>query len=150
MSVDRKAYMRAYREANREKQKAYMSGWLAKQDTEARKAKDRARQNAANARRRAEAAVCEDAREFRKLTWARTQYGLTLDQYHAILERQDFGCGICGADIVSVDRRKIHIDHDHKTGKVRGILCASCNTGIGKLRDGELFAPAERYLRRAS
>lgn len=57
---------------------------------------------------------------------------LTLDQYHAKAEAQDFCCAICGDD-----SRPLRIDHDHGTGKVRGLLCDSCNTGLGLLRESK-------------
>lgn len=55
---------------------------------------------------------------------------LTLDEYHAMAEGQDFSCAIC-----SDDRRSLRIDHCHETGKVRGLLCDSCNGGLGLFRD---------------
>lgn len=57
-------------------------------------------------------------------------------------------CECCGVDITGPRRR--HIDHDYETGFVRGVLCPSCNTGIGKL--GDTIASLERaltYLRRS-
>jgi 5-methylcytosine-specific restriction endonuclease McrA len=56
-------------------------------------------------------------------------YGLTLDQYHAMQERQEFACAICG------DVADMHIDHCHTTDKIRGLLCAGCNLGIGHFRE---------------
>ena len=49
-------------------------------------------------------------------------YGLTLDQYHAILERQDFCCAICGEPEGNSLYTKWHVDHCHATGRVRGVL----------------------------
>jgi hypothetical protein len=56
-------------------------------------------------------------------------YGLTPEQYNEILEEQN-GCKICHK---KSDR--YHVDHDHSTGKVRGILCLSCNVAIGHFSD---------------
>lgn len=53
-------------------------------------------------------------------------YGLTLDQFHAMYERQDFSCAICGKEDV-----KLVIDHCHGSGRVRGLLCTRCNVGLG-------------------
>ncbi len=58
-----------------------------------------------------------------------SRYSLTLDQYHALFERADFACQICGTD----DQR-LGIDHCHETGRVRGVLCNSCNAAVGHLR----------------
>ena len=56
-------------------------------------------------------------------------YGLTPEEYNEILEEQG-GCKICQKKF---DR--YHVDHDHNTGKVRGILCLSCNVAIGHFSD---------------
>lgn len=56
-------------------------------------------------------------------------YGLTDEAYRAMLERQEGRCAVC------LDEAKLCVDHDHKTGKVRGLLCSHCNTAIGHLRD---------------
>jgi hypothetical protein len=59
-------------------------------------------------------------------------YGITKDIYNDMLEKQDYRCAICG---VSFAVMKPCIDHDHTTGRVRGILCHKCNRGIGFLDD---------------
>jgi hypothetical protein len=76
--------------------------------------------------------------------------GITVDQFHSMMERQDFACGICGTDIASGPTRSVHIDHDHATGQVRGLLCPRCNTGLGKMLDGRLLEAARRYLDRSA
>lgn len=64
----------------------------------------------------------------------RSRYGLTLEGYMSILEEQKYGCAICGLVPKDGDKR-LHVDHDHKTGKVRGLLCNNCNTALGFLED---------------
>lgn len=59
-------------------------------------------------------------------------YGLTLEQYHMILTLQNNACAICGK---TDEYRALCVDHDHKTGKVRGILCSSCNRALGYFHD---------------
>ena len=61
----------------------------------------------------------------------RKLYGLTLDQYHARQESQDFCCAICDLD----DRGNLYVDHDHKTKRIRGLLCNQCNTAVGLMQD---------------
>jgi hypothetical protein len=56
-------------------------------------------------------------------------YGLTLEEYKAILAR---GCAICGRN---PGGRFMHLDHDHANGKVRDALCTGCNTGLGQFCD---------------
>jgi hypothetical protein len=57
-----------------------------------------------------------------------------LGGYEAVLAEQGGGCAICGRRAKAGGRR-LNIDHDHVTGAVRGVLCASCNRGIGWFRD---------------
>ena len=67
------------------------------------------------------------------------EFGVTDEQYNSMLQRQDGGCAICGKPEADTRGHKLHIDHCHDTGLVRGLLCASCNTGIGKFRDNISF-----------
>ena len=76
-----------------------------------------------------------------KFTRILCEYNLTRKAYESLLTRQNNLCAICGRPFI-----KSHIDHDHKTGKVRGILCITCNTGLGKFNDSvELLYKAIRY-----
>lgn len=71
--------------------------------------------------------------------------GLTLDQYHALAERQDFCCAICGEELDSKARSAI--DHCHNSHRVRGLLCINCNLGLGHFADSQArLASAGRYL----
>lgn len=72
------------------------------------------------------------------------KYGISQADYDSMLAVVP-GCAICGITPEKLGRL-LSVDHDHKTGRVRGLLCHLCNTGIGKLRDGELFAAATEYL----
>lgn len=76
----------------------------------------------------------------------RREYGLTSEQWSAMLERQGGVCAICkGAQ--SKGRSSFCTDHDHATGKVRGLLCHPCNAALGFLRDSvALVFAAGRYL----
>lgn len=74
------------------------------------------------------------------------KYGITLDQYNAMLEQQGGGCAICGA-ATNKNGKALFVDHCHDTGKVRGILCYRCNTGLGSFKDNAvLVAKAVSYL----
>jgi len=57
-------------------------------------------------------------------------YGITLEEYDAILKTQKGGCAIC-----KVKEKILCVDHCHKTGKVRGLLCHLCNRSIGMMKD---------------
>lgn len=73
------------------------------------------------------------------------QWGLTIEQYEELLKRQNGVCAICNKACSS--GRKLAIDHDHKTGRIRGLLCSNCNLGLGKFFDNkELLRKAISYL----
>jgi hypothetical protein len=77
-------------------------------------------------------------------------YGLSLREWEAILRAQGGRCAICGrAEPDARDPRKTwHTDHDHQTGRVRGILCGGCNLGLGCFGDNvESLMRAVRYLK---
>lgn len=79
--------------------------------------------------------------------YLRRTYGLTEWQYRRILRRQCGGCAICGRK--PKPGRNLHVDHDHKTWRVRGALCLRCNyrlLGRG-LERPELHESAAGYLR---
>lgn len=72
-------------------------------------------------------------------------YGIDLDDYHEILEGQGGRCAICGR-LPSL-KQSLVVDHDHRTGDVRGLLCVRCNTVLGRFYDDpQLFLTAGRYL----
>jgi hypothetical protein len=77
------------------------------------------------------------------------KYGLNGDEYDRMLAEQNGGCAICG-EAPSDERnlgRQLVVDHDHATGKVRGLLCSPCNRGLGHFNDdAERVAAALRYL----
>jgi hypothetical protein len=76
----------------------------------------------------------------------RRVYGLKLSEYAEMLEQQE---GICA--IASCSNPAKHIDHCHKTGKVRGILCRKCNSALGFLGDNvQLLEDAIEYLKSAT
>ena len=56
------------------------------------------------------------------------QYGITGEEYNAMLAAQHGGCALCGAPPT---RNRLAVDHDHETGRVRGILCMPCNRTLG-------------------
>jgi hypothetical protein len=72
-----------------------------------------------------------------------TRYGLTADQVDAMIAKQSGTCAICHTKAAE------HVDHDHATGEVRGVLCFTCNVGLGQFRDNETFLHnAAQYLLR--
>lgn len=72
------------------------------------------------------------------------KYGLERGEFQKLIESQNNQCAICGEGLIGNG----HLDHDHETGRVRGILCKQCNTGLGNFRDNqELLQNASKYLR---
>lgn len=72
-------------------------------------------------------------------------YGLTLEDYEFLLVSQRGRCTICGKP----DGDQLHVDHDHLTGRVRGLLCGNCNRAMGLFHeDAARFEAAGEYLRR--
>ena len=77
----------------------------------------------------------------------RRTYGITLSEYDEMLEKQGGGCAICGASTDVVSGRRLAIDHCHDSNKVRGVLCSSCNQGLGLYKDNpRLLIKAAEYL----
>jgi hypothetical protein len=71
------------------------------------------------------------------------RYGMTGAEYLFLFSQQNGICKICGKK----DDKPLHVDHDHLTGKVRGLLCRSCNLGIGHFKDDpSLLKNASEYL----
>lgn len=77
-------------------------------------------------------------------------YGITEEEYDKRREQQKYSCAICGVheDVWFSERqRRLYVDHDHVTGKVRGLLCGNCNTGLGNFKDSkESLNKAMSYL----
>lgn len=156
-------YAAAYYEANKEK--------ILKQNAERRVAnreKIRAESKAYYAANKAKIQAkrkTEEAKKIRSLqtkkrraeaphvfraSWLRNKYGLTQEAWDILFTSQGNRCAICKSDKPG-SARGWHTDHCHETNNVRGILCRSCNTGLGKFKDDhKLLEYAIDYLRKCS
>jgi len=71
--------------------------------------------------------------------WYRVKYGITEEQYNTLLKNQNGVCAICKKPEMILHKgitlKKLSVDHDHSTGKVRGLLCHNCNLAIGYFED---------------
>lgn len=77
----------------------------------------------------------------------RKKYGITYADFVRMHEEQGGKCALCQREIPL--SKAIHVDHDHKTGKVRALLCHHCNTGLGNLQDDpDLLLAAALYVLR--
>ena len=82
----------------------------------------------------------------------RREYGITMEQFYELKRKQDGVCAICGrvAPGTHENNKELHVDHDHRTGHIRGLLCHTCNKGLGLLGDTlEQLKKALTYLERS-
>lgn len=78
-------------------------------------------------------------------------YGITLEDRNRMFIAQGGACAVCKERLLEQGRKGLHVDHDHKTGKVRGLLCPNCNYAIGHMRDSSVIARAvAEYLDKSS
>ena len=77
----------------------------------------------------------ERAKHYRRKTNYRIKYGIELEDVESLWKAQDCKCAICLCPIILGGKAGAKVDHCHATGVVRGILCSTCNTGIGSLGD---------------
>jgi hypothetical protein len=76
-------------------------------------------------------------------------FGITLEDYNRMLKEQNNVCYICNKPETSKRRKKLSVDHCHKTNKVRGLLCSNCNLGLGNFQDNiEFLEKAILYLKK--
>jgi len=78
------------------------------------------------------------------------KFGISSEKYSELLENQNGVCAICGNPETATRLgvvKALSVDHCHSTGRIRGLLCSDCNTGIGKLKDDvTILQNAIRYL----
>ena len=72
-------------------------------------------------------------------------YGMTKPIYDQTFKEQDGLCAMCSNPLPD-DPLRVHVDHCHKQGDVRGLLCGRCNNALGYIEDEELVLNAKRYL----
>ena len=151
----RRTYMRKWVDENRERIRAYRDSTKDERNRRRRElyARDEYRREIA----RSEAKRWQENNAEKRFAQRLRPYGITPDRYRELLAAQGGGCAIChrpeSPDVVKVERsksrrRRLHVDHCHATGRVRGLLCSSCNMGIGKFNDDPCrIERAAMYLR---
>src|SRR3990167_5597356 len=65
----------------------------------------------------------------------RVNFNISMEFYESMFRGQNGGCAICKKQ--NTDGRRLHVDHDHKTGRIRGLLCYRCNSGLGYFKDSK-------------
>lgn len=87
--------------------------------------------------------------EKRKNEWLKYNYRITLEDYKNMLEQQGGVCAICFQPCKT--KKDLAVDHNHNTGKVRGLLCSNCNRAIGMLQeDPAIIDRAKQYILRGT
>lgn len=134
---------RASYHRNKENRRKMALGYIA-EDREGHNAKRRARYAKDPEKARAKAAEAPSrTREYRRFKIR----GMDPAEQAALFQSQDGKCAIC-SKTEEQSGRPHHLDHCHKTGRIRAFLCGHCNSGIGQLRDDpELVEKALKYLR---
>lgn len=151
----------AYREAHRERLRVAAAAWRKAHPERARasaaayrkahpeRVREQKRANYSANLERVRARNREYARthpEQRRASKRRSKYGLTHDAFLGLFAAQHGACAICGTGLTHASA---HVDHDHRTDRVRGLLCSSCNLGLGKFRDSLMaLRAAADYLAR--
>lgn len=121
----------ACRKAAVDKERGRKSRW-----TEAQRAAKRTRDNAAYARNAHRVLVTNRLK----------RYGITDEQFNTLIREQGGACVICRQPF----ERTPHLDHDHATDRIRGVLCHGCNTGLGLFGESVLrLLDAAQYLIRS-
>ena len=93
----------------------------------------------------------EDNKELRREVHMRSHlqrtYGISIEQYDQLRQRQDYRCRICSIHESEAQHGRLCVDHCHGSGKVRGLLCKKCNSAIGLLGDNvDILSAAITYL----
>lgn len=82
-------------------------------------------------------------------SWLMSKYGITLVRYNQILNEQGGVCAGCGGPPTGRSDEFYYVDHDHATGRVRGLLCHGCNSVLGYAKDRpEVLENLAEYLRK--
>lgn len=148
-----RAYLKAWKQANREKVRAW--GRARRRRVEASpegKAHVRATEKRYRARH-PEKVVAKNTRSNKKYAVSirnsnlKKLYGITHADYEVMFAAQQGRCAICPATVPGGGYKHFAVDHNHRTGKVRALLCHACNTGLGRFKDDPaLLREAVAYL----
>lgn len=132
---DEKAYQKEYRKRNRDKIRANINLWKEQNPEKAKNYKEYKKQY------QKEYLKTDKAKEYRLMF----KYGITMKQKTEMFNKQEGKCSICSINMETV--YKAHVDHNHITNKVRGLLCQKCNMGLGIFNDNkEILRNAIKYI----
>lgn len=163
--IKQREYSRKYREKNREKERerqrkakslldrkvvnAYAKEWRNKNKDRINSEKKERLKNDKEYAEKVRSRDRSRPREQIKNNRLKSVYGISLEAFNKKILEQNSKCAICGSAFGDKLKRSLHVDHCHKTNKVRGLLCSNCNLGLGSFRDSiELLEIAISYLRK--
>jgi ferric-dicitrate binding protein FerR (iron transport regulator) len=136
--------LKKYRNEHKAAAKAYMKQWVEEHREHVRAYHKTYRENHALDEMRYRAEHKRDHQNHH----LKAKYGITVDDYDRMLAAQGGGCAICGGP-PRARYHRFHVDHNHETGIVRGLLCDNCNHIVGRMQDNpEILQAAANYLRR--
>lgn len=85
--------------------------------------------------------------EQRRENLLKVRFGITITDYERLLKLQNNKCAICETEKGDKSGRRLHVDHNHLTGEIRGLLCVKCNYAIGAFQDNpDILLKAIAYL----
>lgn len=135
----RRSYMAEYNAKNREHLREIHRTWQRENKAKLREYKQRY-----HAKRLAD--DLDAVRAEQRAAWLAHRYGLTPTDHAEMIAAQENRCAVCGDE--PAEGKALHIDHDHESGAVRGLLCGHCNRAIGLFRDdADVIEQAAAYLR---
>lgn len=92
----------------------------------------------------------DNHKKFTRYSWLKTKYNITVNDYNKLFEKQEGKCAICGAHQINF-KKALAVDHDHETGKIRGLICFNCNIMLGQAKDNiNILKNAINYLKNKS
>ncbi len=121
-----------YRETHKERIKEYQRNWRKENIEQCRKNATQWRKNNTDKCKGYQTKYREKNKSNCKYAWLLYEYGITKEEYNNMVVLQDGKCAICGKE---PKNRTLCVDHDHINNKNRGLLCKTCNQGIGLLQE---------------
>lgn len=123
----------------RDDSKAYQAAWRKKN----RKSNNEYHNKYYHTKTKNNRATLDKHNEYSRWYRRKRKYGITKEQYSALLDKQDGKCYICE----EVHGWDLRVDHDHETGQVRALLCNTCNAGLGQFKDNPFrLRAAAKYV----
>lgn len=130
MLISQKEYQKLYYEKNKEKKSEYRKLHREQLKEYAKEYYKNNKEKALESSRKSRIKNKENVR----VSQLKCTYGITLDDWNSLFEKQEGRCAICKRP-QDYFEKSLAVDHNHKTGKVRGLLCENCNRAIGLLYD---------------